>query len=223
MMKKLFTMLGFSWMCLMAYGNGSPTHFSCEDDVSIIQSHYSICFGDAIQAGVSTDLSLNISWSVAPQSGTSKASGTGKTTGNLVFSKPGTYQVTFDIPAHGDHPAKTETVTVEVSNVRLIFDLEKVAFSKQLSTGDASGIVMKVPVTVKTYDGQPYTYSAREVQTTGVAHVSSRLKNDQVILKNGTNELLFELSGAVSTKGNIQFRVYDAKGEAIFFNYSITN
>ncbi|WP_300666233.1 hypothetical protein [Fluviicola sp.] len=222
-MKKLFTVLGFSWLCLLAYGNGSPTHFSCEDDVSVIQSHYSICFGDAIQAGVATDLSLNISWSVAPQTGASKASGTGKTTGDLVFSKPGTYQITFDIPAHGDHPGKTETVTVEVSSARMIFDLEKVAFSRPLSTGDASGIVMTVPVILQTYDGQAYTYSMREVQTTGVANVSSRLKNDRTVLKNGANELSFELSGAVSTKGNIQFRVYDAKGEALFFNYSITN
>lgn len=222
MMKKLFTMFGFSWLCLLAYG-GNPTHSSCEDDVSVIQSHYSICFGDAIQAGVSTDLSLNIVWRVAPQTGVSKVSGMGKTTGDLAFSKPGTYQITFEIPAHGDHPSKTETVTVEVSGTRMIFDLEKVSFSKQLSTGDVSGIVMAIPVTVKTYDGQACTYSTHEVQTTGVANVSSRLKNDQVILKNGSNELLFELSGAVSTMGNIQFRVYDAKGEAIFFNYSITN
>lgn len=222
MMKKLFTMLGFSWLCLLAYAE-NPTHSSCEDDVSVIQSHYSICFGDAIQAGVSTDLSLNIAWRVAPQTGVSNVSGIGKMTGDLAFSKPGTYEITFEIPAHGDHPSKTETVTVEVSGTRMIFDLEKVSFSKQLSTGDASGIVMTIPVTVKTYDGQAYTYSTREVQTTGVANVSSRLKNDQVILKNGTNELLFELSGAVSTMGNIQFRVYDAKGEAIFFNYSITN
>ncbi|MND94272.1 hypothetical protein D3C80_864850 [compost metagenome] len=222
-MKKLFTMLAFFWMCLLAYGSGSPTPFSCEDDVSVIQSQYSICFGDAIEAGVATDLSLSISWRVAPQSGVSKVSGIGKTTGDLLFSKPGTYQITFEIPAHGDHPGKTETITVEVSSARMIFDLEHIAFSKPLSTGDASGVVMTVPVIVKTYNGQAYSYTAREVQTTGVANVSSRLKNDKAVLKDGANELSFELSGAVSSKGNIQFRVYDAKGEALFFNYSITN
>lgn len=222
-MKKLITMLVSSCICSLVYGSGSPTRFSCEDDVSIIQSHYSICFGDAIEAGVATDLSLSISWSVAPQSGASKGSGIGKTTGNLVFSQPGKYQITFEIPAHGDHPGKTETVTVEVSSARLIFDLEHVVFSKQLKTGDASGIVMKVPVTVKTYNGQGYNYTVREVQTTGVAHVSSRLKNEKTLLKDGMNELSFELSGTVLTKGNIQFRVYDATGEAHFFNYSITN
>ncbi|MDF3026440.1 MAG: hypothetical protein K0S23_747 [Fluviicola sp.] len=222
-MKKLFTVLGFSWICLFASGSGIRTPFSCEDDVSVLQSHYSICFGDAIEAGVSTDLSLAISWRVAPQTGVSKGSGLGKTTGNLVFSQPGTYQITFNIPAHGDHPAKTETVTVEVSSAKLIFDLEHPVFSKQLKTGDASGIVMTVPVMVKTYDGKAYNYTMREVQTTGVANVSSHLKNDKAVLKDGLNELSFELSGAVPTKGNIQFRVYDAKGEAQFFTYSITN
>lgn len=222
-MKKLFTLLGFSWICIWAYGNGDPATFSCEDDVSLIQSHYSICFSDAIEAGVATDLTLSISWRVAPQTGVSKVSGIGKTTGNLVFSQPGKYQITFEIPAHGDHPGKTETVTVEVSSAKLIFDLKNIIFSKQLKTGDVSGIVMTVPVMVKTYDGKAYDYTIREVQTTGVANISSRLKNGKAVLKDGPNELSFELSGTVPAKGTVQFRVYDGKGEAQFFNYSITN
>ncbi|MNJ86418.1 hypothetical protein D3C87_39120 [compost metagenome] len=221
-MKKLFTLLGFSWMCLVAYGS-SASAGSCDDDVNVLQSHYSISFGDAIEAGLATDLSLSISWRVAPQSGVSKSSGAGKTTGNLVFSKPGKYEVTFNIPAHGDHPAKTETVTVEVSRVQMIFDLKNPVFSTPLTTGNASGIVMTLPVTVKTYDGKPADYSTREIQTTGVATISSRLQNDKAVLKNGLNQLSFELSGAVPTKGNVQFRVYDPNGEAHFFNYAITN
>jgi len=222
-MKKLFTLLSFFSICLLGYGKDGSIHFSCEDDVSILQSHYSISFGDAIEAAVTTNLSLSISWRVAPQVGVNKVSGIGKTTGNLVFSRPGKYQIIFNIPAHGDHPEKTETVTVEVSSAKLLFDLKQIVFSKPLQTGDASGIVMKVPLMVKTYDGKTYDYTMREVQTTGVAAVSSRLKNDMAVLKDGMNELSFELSGTVLTKGNIQFRVYDATGEAQFFNYSITH
>jgi len=220
-MKKLFTVLGFSCMCLLVHA--SPSASSCDEDITVLQSHYSISFGDAINAGLATDLSLSVSWSVAPQSGVSKASGTGKTTGNLVFLQPGKYELTFDIPAHGDHSAKKETITVEVSSAKMVFDLDHVTFSSQLKTGDAAGIVMTVPVNVKTYDGKAYSYTAREVQTTGIAAISSRLKNDRALLKNGINELSFELSGTVPSKGNVQFRVYDATGEARFFNYSITN
>lgn len=220
-MKRLLTTLCLSCMYLLVHG--SPAHISCGDDVSVIQDHYSISFGDTIEAGISTDLALSISWRVAPQAGVSKTSGSGKTTGNLVFSQPGKYQITFQIPAHGDHPAKTETVTVEVSNVRMMFDTKNIGFSKELTTGDVSGVVMTVPVTVETYDGQAYGYTAREVQTTGVAKVASRLKDGRAVLKDGLNELAFELSGAVSQQGSIQFRVYDNKGEAVFFNYSITN
>lgn len=220
-MKKLFALLGFSWVCLLAYG--SPVQGSCDEDVNVLQSHYAICFGDAIETGVATDLSLSISWNVAPQSGVSKHSGSGKMTGKLVFSQPGTYKLTFNIPAHGDHPAKTETITVEVSRVQMIFDLKNPVFSTPLTTGDASGIVMTLPVTVKTYDGKPADYTVREVQTTGAAAISSRLKNDKAVLKNGLNQLSFELSGAVPTKGNVQFRVYDSTGQAHFFSYTITN
>lgn len=220
-MKRLLAILGLSCIHLVVHAN--PIHVTCGDDISVIQSHYSISFGDAIEAGITTELSLSISWSVAPQVGVNKGGGTGKTTGNLVFSQPGKYQITFQIPAHGDHPAKTETVTVEVSGVKMTFDLKNIVFSKRLTTGDASGIVMTVPVTVNTYDGTAFSYTTREVQTTGVANVSSRLKNDTAVLKDGLNELSFELSGAVRTKGNIQFRFYDLTGEARFFNYAITN
>lgn len=212
----------FCFSCLWLFAHGKHTHVLCsDDDISVIQSHYSIDFGDAIEAGISTDLSLSISWNVAPQTGVNKTSGSGKTTGNLIFSQPGKYQITFQIPAHGDHPAKTETVTVEVSNVKMIFDTKNIRFSQELTAGDASGIIMTVPVTVKTYDGKSYVYTTREVKTTGVGHISSQLKDGKAELKNGKNELLFELSGAVSQQGNIQFRVYDTKGEATFFNKSI--
>jgi hypothetical protein len=220
-MKRLFTLLGFSWMCLLVHG--SPTHVSCDEDVSVLQSHYSISFGDAIETGVATELPLSISWKVAPQAGVSKVSGTGKSTGKLVFSKPGKYEITFVIPAHGDHPGKTETVTVEVSSVQMIFDLKNPIFSTPLTAGTISGITMTVPVTVKSYDGKSVDYTIREVQTTGVAAISSRLKNGKAVLKNGENSLVFELSGTVSAKGNVQFRVYDTTGEAHFFNYSITH
>ncbi len=220
-MKRLFTLLGFSWMCLFVYG--SPTHISCDEDVSVLQSHYSIHFGDAIETGIATELPLSISWKVAPQTGVSKTAGTEKSTGKIVFSIPGTYEITFVIPAHGDHPGKTETVTVEVSRVQMIFDLKNPVFSTPLTTGTIYGTSMTIPVTVKSYDGTPVDYTTREVQTTGVAAISSRLRNDKAVLKNGENQLVFELSGTISTKGNVQFRVYDANGEAYFFNYSITN
>lgn len=217
-MKRLFTILSFSCMCITSFGF---MHSSCDDDISVIQNHYSISFGDTIETGISTELQLSISWNVSPQKGVNKISGTGKTTGNLIFSQPGKYQITFQIPAHGDHPAKTETVTVEVSNVKMEFDTKNIRFSKELTAGDASGTVMVVPVTVKMYEGNTYTYTTREIKTTGVGQVSSRLKEGTAELKNGHNELFFELSGTISQQGNIQFRVYDAKGEATFFNKSI--
>ena len=220
-MKRLLAILGFSCMHLFVHGN--PMHVTCEDDISIIQDYYTISFGDAVEAGITTELSLAVSWSVAPQTGVSKASGTGKTTGNLVFSQPGKYQILFRIPAHGLHPAKTEIVTVEVTGAKMTFDLKNIVFSRPLSTGSASGIVMTVPVTVTTFDGKPYNYSAREIQTTGIADVSARLNNGTALLANGFNQLSFELSGSVPTKGNIQFRFYHSTGEAQFFNYSITD
>lgn len=220
-MKRLLIILAFHVLYFSVHG--SPTLASCDDDISVIQNHFQISFGDTVTAGIATDLTLPISWKVFPQTGINKTSGSGKNTGNLIFSQPGEYQIVFDIPAHGEHPAKTETVTVQVSDVKMMFDTKNIRFSKQLTTGDASGIVMTVPVQVKTYGGRPYDYTARELQTTGVSKVTSRLNGEKAVLEDGLNELSFELSGTISQQGNIQFRIYDTKGEAVFFNYSIEN
>lgn len=220
-MKKMLTMIGLSCWCLFAHGG--PSRILCGDDVSVIQDHFQISFGDTITAGISTELPLSVSWSVSPQTGVNKVSGSGKTTGDLIFAQPGKYQVKFEIPAHGDHPAKTETVTVEVGNVKMTFDVRNSQFSKPLVMGDVSGTILTVPVTVKTYEGKTVDYTTNEIRTTGAATISSRLKEGQVTLKNGENKLAFELSGAIVQQGNVQFRVYDADGRPTFFNYLITN
>lgn len=218
-MKKMLTIICFS--CIWTFTHGKQKSILCGDDVSVIQKNFNISFGDTITAGVATELSLPISWRVSPQAGVNKSFGSGKTTNDLIFSHPGKYEIIFDIPAHGDHPAKTETVIVEVSNVRMYFDTKNIELSKQLTSGDVSGIVLTVPVDVKIYDGGVYNYTMREVKTTGVANVSSRLKDSNVVLKNGLNKLTFELSGTISQQGSIQFRVYDEKGNATFFNQLI--
>lgn len=221
-MNKLFASVTFLCFALLGYGQEQSSHADCSKDISAVQSFYSISFGEAIEAGVSDEHEVSVFWSVSPQEGVSKTSGAGKSTGDLVFSKPGTYQIAFQIPAHFGHPAKKEIVTVEVSDVRMMFDTKNVTFSKPLTTGSASGITMTVPVQVKTYNGKAYSYTAREVQTTGTARVSSRLKDGKAELKNGENQLAFELSGTVPAQGHIQFRVYDTTGTPAFINYSIS-
>ena len=222
-MKKTLTIICFSFLWLFTSASEGPTTLFCGDEISVIQNLYQISFGDTISTGISSEEPLTGSWNVFPNSGLNVSSGTGKMTGDLIFSQPGEYQITFNIPAHGDHPAKDEVVKVEVSSVRMNFDVKNIIFSKQLTTGDVSGITMKIPVTVNTYKGKTVEYTVREIKTTGVANVSSRLLANKTKLKAGDNELTFELSGSVSNPGNVQFRFYDLDGRATFFNYLITN
>ena len=222
-MKKALTIICFSCLWLFASASEKQTGIFCGDEIGVIQNLYQINFGDTISTGISSDEALNVSWNVFPKTGLNVSSGSGKMTGDLIFSQPGEYQITFNIPAHGDHPAKDEVVKVEVSSVRMTFDVKNIVFSKQLTTGDVSGITMTVPVLVKTFKGKTIDYSTRDIKTTGAAHISSRLIANKTKLKDGQNELTFKLSGSVSNTGNVQFRFYDLGGSATFFNYQITN
>src|SRR5690606_33046686 len=109
MRRLLLIVMGLT--CVSLCVQGSPWHVACDDEVSLIQRHYSIGFGDTIEAGVISEHDITTSWFVSPQAGVNKVSGSGKTTGDLVFSQPGEYEITVKIPAHGDQPAKTEKVT----------------------------------------------------------------------------------------------------------------
>lgn len=219
-MKKTLTAICFSCFVILANGK-SPTVY-CGDDISVIQDKFQISFGDTISAGISSELSLPVSWNVHPKNGLNVSSGAGKTTGDLIFSQPGKYQITFSIPAHGDHPAKDEIVVVDVSPVKMFFDKENIRFSKELKTGSVSGIIVTVPVKIKTFDNRPIEYSSRTTNSTGVATISLNLMNTKKVLKDGYNELAFELDGVASNQGNVQFRIYDLDGRATFFNCSIT-
>ena len=222
-MKKALTIICFSCLWLFASASEKQTGIFCGDEIGVIQNLYQINFGDTISTGISSEEALTVSWNVFPKTGLNVSSGSGKMTGDLIFSQPGEYQITFNIPAHGEHPAKSEVVQVEVGSVRMTFDVTNIVFSKQIKAGDISGTTMTVPVLVKTFNGKAIDYSPREVSTTGVANVSSRLTTKKSKLKNGLNEVVFELSGSVSTIGNIQFRFYDSKNVPTFFNYQITN
>ena len=220
-MKKMLTAICFSCVWLLAHGK--PAGLKCGDDVSVIQSEFQISYGDTISAGINSELPMIVSWSVFPQTGLNQHSGKGKFTGDLVFSNPGEYKITFDIPAHGEHPAKKEVVTVKVSGIKMLFDTKNVTFSSPLTQGNVSGVTLTIPVKVLTFDERPIEFSSRDIKSTGIANISAHLKNGDQTLKVGHNELNFELTGTISQPGNIQFRVYDMDGRATFFNYLITN
>lgn len=222
-MKKALTLICFSCFWLFAISSEKSNGITCGDEIGVIQNFYQINFGDTIDTGISSEEDLSVSWNVFPTAGLNVSSGTGKMTGDLIFSQPGEYQITFNIPAHGDHAAKMEVVQVKVGSTRMNFDVKNIHFSNALKVGQVSGLTMTIPVTLKSFDGKSVEYTAREIQTTGAAKISTKLKNEKKVLKDGLNELTFELNGTISSTGNVQFRFSDLQGNSTFFNYQITN
>lgn len=212
MRKTLFSL--FLGVCSFIYAQEAHHDDGHEcGGLSVIQQEYTISFGEKIQAGVSGDTDLSVTWNISPQNGVKNVSGTGMETGEITFNQPGVYQIQFNIPAHGNNKAKVETSTVKVSDVRMTFDLNKVTFSK-------SGNEMLVPVSVESFNNTPIRYTMRDVQTTGVSRINISLDENSKLLKKGANVLKFSLSGA-PTIGNTQFRIYDNIGRPYFINKTV--
>lgn len=216
-MKKMILVF-CAWCFVTSLHAQTAEHANCDGDISPYQKQYSISFGETINTGVSTQDKLMFGWSVSPTNGVSKSSGTGNETGEILFSQPGSYQISYSIPAHGDHASKVEVIEVKVSEVSMKVDKSNITFSRNLTSGSVDGITMKVPVDVKIYGKKTYEYTANDLLSTGASRVAYTLKGKKAILKNDINYLEFELSGTIAQPGTIQFRIENPAGEASFFN-----
>lgn len=192
-----------------------------EEHNGITDKNHQIDFGDAINIAISAEENAMAQWRVFPQSGVNKTSGTGSNTGQLIFSRPGSYKVIFDIPAHGDHVAISDTAFVEVSAVKMTFLLQEAILSNPVIAGKAvDGTTLTIPVKVEMYEMKEVTYSGNTSKSIGVHGIKALLLKETT-LKNGVNKLTFILSGTPATTGKFQLGFFDLRGKGSFYNYLI--
>lgn len=194
-------------------------HHDEEETIDVIQQEYAISFGESVKAGISGEEISSVTWRISPTNGVSATSGKGMSTDDIIFNTPGTYRITFNVPAHNKLPAKTVESIVTVDNARMTFDLKNVQFSQPLTSGD-SDIQLSVPVQVELYKGETLAYDMRTIQTTGDTRLTVSLNPESKRLKKGLNVLTFTVNGSAQA-GHTQFRVYDQINRPYFFNLNL--
>lgn len=211
----------FLTVCMLSGISFARAQHECHE-FSLSGHVYQIGYGESVSIDAATDThSARPSWSVSPQKGVSAIQGEGNSTGALVFNEPGTYEVTFTVPAHGTVPARTDKATVQVSGEKMKFLTDRIVFSKTLVKGQpADGIVLSVPVEIRSLKDKAVSYGPVQLQTTGVTGIVATL-DEPVRLKSGMNTVSFRLSGTPEYAGPAQLGFFNPMGEGFFLNFKI--
>lgn len=135
---------------------------------------------------------------------------------NFVFAKPGTYEILFsETQKHTDHecshPHFKERMMIKVSPIKMTFDFSKISFSEQIKKGNnCDQIFVTVPVNVVMKDVQSAKFIVSNIMVTGFgSEITAKPLNTEVILKNGTQLLKYQLSGVANKEAYLMFDFVD--------------
>jgi hypothetical protein len=135
---------------------------------------------------------------------------------NFVFAKPGTYEISFKETQKNtnhecNHPQFKERMIIRVSPVKMIFDFSKISFSEKIRRGsNCDQIFVTVPVNVDMKDVQTAKFTISNVMVAGVgSEIIAKPVNTEVVLKNGTQLLKYQLSGVATKETYLMFDFVD--------------
>lgn len=182
--------------------------------ISLSQERYDLGYGSKINFIADNSSSQVPSWQITSD-GVVIHSGSGNSTGEIQFDKPGVYQIVFTVAASADHESHSDTAPIYVYPVKMTFLFNELKFSSLPQKGvETSGISLTVPVEVETIDGQPVVFERPVFNTAGIATtINGATKQSQVKLKPGKTLLTYEVSGAAALGGFIMFDFTDINGQ----------
>lgn len=147
-------------------------------------------------------------------------SGSGNSTGEIQFDKPGVYQIVFTVAASADHESHSDTAAIYVYPVKMTFLFNELKFSALPKKGiEAAGITLTVPVEVETIDGNPVIFTNPVFNSAGIATtIQGGSKQNQVKLKPGKTLITYEVSGVAALGGYIMLDFTDINGQVQSFS-----
>lgn len=156
----------------------------------------------------------NIQWRIETSAGNQIKNGSGAVK-NYVFENPGDYVLKLKEtnPDPESESSIQNELEIKASSMGMLFDFSTINFSRNISGGQASGIILSVDAIYSSYDNTTAVYS-HGLTTAGVdTFITGKLKNGPVELQEGINTLKFELEGQASVGNYIMFDFVDINGE----------
>lgn len=207
----LFSVTGFA---------GAQTH-DCGLSFSTEKSRYSVVYGEPTRIDLANGTASVARWEISPASGADKSSGEGNTTGDITFSKPGTYKVTFYGQGDATHPAHKAEAEVTVHAVGMKFHTGRAQLSGKVIQGASlDGITLSIPVEIASFTKEPVRFGPFTTETSGIRGITVSFAKE-VMLRPGEHTLVFSLSGAAAHSGRAQIGFFNPAGEGYFYNFQI--
>lgn len=142
---------------------------------------------------------------------------TGTEINDYKFANPGKYIIKLVTEKHlednkCDHDVLPDSIIVNVSRVKMIFDGSKMTFSSPIRKNiDTQGIILSIPVSVNTFNHKSTSIVPKVVNSAGVGtSISGVLLNDVSELKEGTYTFRYRLSGVVTENSYLMFDFMDS-------------
>lgn len=187
--------------------------------ISLSQERYDLGYGSKINFIADNSSSQVPSWQITSD-GVVIHSGSGNSTGEIQFDKPGVYQIVFTVAASADHESHSDTAPIYVYPVKMTFLFNELKFSAFPQKGiETAGITLTVPVEVETIDGKPVVFERPVFKSAGIATtIQGSSKQNQVKLKPGKTLITYEVSGVAALGGYIMLDFIDINGQIQSFS-----
>ena len=187
---------------------------------------------EKIIIGIRSHVSINNlaehqKWSIFDENNKLISKGIGQTLNNFIFNNAGNYSIKFTEKVDSNikqaaciHDNIPNQILVFVSPNNMVFDFEKITFSRPIEKGkETKGIVMKVPVSVDSNLHEEIQLNTTIIHTAGIdTNVEGKLISNPKLLK-GKQILEYELSGLVNTESYIMFDMVDLNGNVQCYSY----
>jgi hypothetical protein len=194
-----------------ALNSVAAEHSHEEAEVSVISETLSLSFGDSI----SKELDEHAVWKILTDAeGDVIATGIGSIK-DYQFSKPGKYRLF--VPGHTslldgtcEHHFETEETTIEVAPFRMTFDFSAITFSSPIIGGtELSHVEITVPATLEVFETDLPSYNGK-ITSSGIgANLFGQIAEGPIQLKEGLNQLTYNLSGTATKDTYIMLDFYD--------------
>ena len=193
----------------------------CNEAFSVGKLNHAVEYGSIVHLHVSNPYGVKISSNLSDFLKGEKINDDA-TDADVLFDKPGHYQITYSSTAMGKYLPHTETVSVEVAPEAIVFQMDKAVLSSTIVSGQATdGVVLTVPVIIKSFNGQKVKYGPFRNSSTGVDGIEVVFEQ-QVELTPGIHNLKFRIQGTPSQSGPCQIGFFNLLGEGYFYNFLIS-
>jgi hypothetical protein len=186
---------------------------NCNGGLTVKDKNLNLSFKDSVLIAAFSEHSEFVSWALLNDKKKVIRKGKGLQTPTMLFDTPGQFMVVFTLDKNhqtDEHESKNaDTTHIEVSPIRVSFDLDNAGFSVPLVKNmDLEHVVFEVSAVVEFYNNIPQPFDIGKSHVAGFSNLSFTPDFAPLTLA-GSYDLRFKLRGKIPYSGFGQLILFD--------------